>query len=63
MLRVTSTMSCDSAVASILASRRAWDTLNKSSRKRLIKHGFSHREYRDFDGLPGEILDLRLSRT
>lgn len=32
------------------------DPANVASRKILTKHGFVHREYKDFDGLPGEIL-------
>lgn len=39
------------------------DPANAPSRRILINHGFNHREYRDFDGLPGEILDLHLSRA
>lgn len=32
------------------------DPANLPSRKILTRHGFVHREYKDFDGLPGEIL-------
>ena len=36
------------------------DPANLASRKILIRHGFTHREFKDFDGLPGEILQLFL---
>lgn len=38
------------------------DPANIPSRKILERHGFTHAEYRDFDGLPGEILRLHLNR-
>lgn len=34
------------------------DPNNLASRKILIKNGFQTREFRDFDGLPGEVLEL-----
>lgn len=34
------------------------DPLNLPSRKILIKNGFQSRGFKDFDGLPGEILEL-----
>lgn len=34
------------------------DPKNVASRKILNKNGFQFREYKDFDGLPGEILEL-----
>lgn len=34
------------------------DPKNIPSRKILTKNGFAHRECKDFDGLPGEILEL-----
>ncbi|UOO81560.1 GNAT family N-acetyltransferase [Uruburuella testudinis] len=36
------------------------DPDNLPSRKILTKQGFIHREFKDFDGLPGEILMLPL---
>ena len=36
------------------------DPKNIPSRKILINHGFVSKEFRDFDGLPGEILELDL---
>ena len=35
------------------------DPKNVPSRKILIKQGFVSKEFKDFDGLPGEILELR----
>ncbi|EKB54243.1 GNAT family N-acetyltransferase [Bergeyella zoohelcum] len=35
------------------------DPKNIPSRKILINNGFEHQEYKDFDGLPGEILRLK----
>ncbi|MDO4251035.1 MAG: GNAT family N-acetyltransferase [Moraxella sp.] len=35
------------------------DPKNLPSRKILINNGFSHQEYRDFDGLAGEVLELK----
>jgi len=37
------------------------DPQNIPSRKILINNGFISREFKDFDGLPGEVLDLCLS--
>lgn len=37
------------------------DPKNIPSRKILINNGFVSKEFKDFDGLPGEILDLDLS--
>ncbi|WFB62300.1 GNAT family N-acetyltransferase [Sphingobacterium sp. WM] len=34
------------------------DPKNFASRRILTKNGFKSREFRDFDGLPGEILEL-----
>lgn len=34
------------------------DPANIASRKVLINNGFSHQEFKDFDGLPGEVLAL-----
>lgn len=34
------------------------DPNNLASRRILIKNGFQTREFRDFDGLPGEVLEL-----
>ena len=36
------------------------DPKNIASKKILEKQGFVHQEFRDFDGLPGEILVLPL---
>lgn len=36
------------------------DPDNVPSRKILVKNGFVHKEFKDFDGLSGEILELRL---
>lgn len=36
------------------------DPKNVPSRKILINNGFESKEFRDFDGLPGEILELTL---
>lgn len=36
------------------------DPKNIPSRKILINNGFSHQEFKDFDGLAGEILALKL---
>lgn len=36
------------------------DPANIPSRKILTNNGFCHREFREFDGLPGEILTLSL---
>ncbi len=38
------------------------DPSNVASRRILIKNGFVSKEFRDFDGLPGEILHLKLDR-
>lgn len=35
------------------------DPKNIPSRKILTNNGFEHQEYKDFDGLPGEILRLK----
>lgn len=35
------------------------DPKNLASRKILINNGFKSKEFRDFDGLPGEILELK----
>lgn len=37
------------------------DPKNIASRKILEKQGFIHKEFKDFDGLPGEILVLKLN--
>jgi len=34
------------------------DPSNLASRKILIKNGFQFREFKEFDGLPGEVLEL-----
>lgn len=39
------------------------DPKNTPSRKILINNGFHSKEFRDFDGLPGEILELNLIET
>lgn len=39
------------------------DPKNVPSRKVLINNGFYSKEFRDFDGLPGEILELNLIET
>ncbi|MCP2040731.1 RimJ/RimL family protein N-acetyltransferase [Neisseria sp. HSC-16F19] len=36
------------------------DPANLASRKILLNNGFIHQEYKEFDGLPGEILSLNL---
>lgn len=36
------------------------DPKNLPSRKILINYGFESKEFKDFDGLPGEILELKL---
>ena len=36
------------------------DPANTPSRKILVKQGFIHHEFKNFDGLPGEILILPL---
>ncbi|MFD2033604.1 GNAT family N-acetyltransferase [Belliella marina] len=36
------------------------DPKNIPSRKILINNGFESKEFKDFDGLPGEILELKL---
>lgn len=36
------------------------DPNNLASRKILVNNGFVTRAFRDFDGLPGEVLELRL---
>lgn len=36
------------------------DPQNIASRKILEKNGFQSKEFKDFDGLPGELLDLEL---
>ncbi|EKF53806.1 GCN5-linked N-acetyltransferase [Galbibacter marinus] len=36
------------------------DPKNLPSRKILINNGFESKEFKDFDGLPGEILELKL---
>lgn len=38
------------------------DPENTASRKILTNNGFVSVEFRDFDGLPGEILELRIVR-
>lgn len=38
------------------------DPANLPSRKILLNNGFSHQAYKDFDGLPGEILHLILKQ-
>ena len=39
------------------------DPANTASRRILLKLGFAHHQYRDFDGLPGEILTYALPRS
>lgn len=39
------------------------DPANQASRKILVKNGFEHQEFKDFDGLPGEVLQLRLKQA
>ena len=36
------------------------DPKNIPSRKILVNNGFESKEFKDFDGLPGEILELKL---
>ena len=36
------------------------DPKNLPSKKNLINNGFESKEFKDFDGLPGEILELKL---
>ena len=36
------------------------DPKNLASRKTLINNGFISKEFKDFDGLPGEVLELKL---
>lgn len=36
------------------------DPINLPSRKILINNGFVSKEFKDFDGLPGEVLELTL---
>lgn len=36
------------------------DPKNIPSRKILVKNGFQSKEFKDFDGLPGEVLELTL---
>ncbi|MGR3979156.1 GNAT family N-acetyltransferase [Acinetobacter sp. 1207_04] len=38
------------------------DPINIPSRKILIKNNFNSKEFKDFDGLPGEILELELKK-
>lgn len=38
------------------------DPANIPSRKILLRLGFAHHEFKDFDGLPGEILHYPLAR-
>lgn len=50
-----------SSAASTLQSLTAIiDPQNIASRKILLKNGFSSKAFKDFDGLPGEILELCL---
>lgn len=37
------------------------DPKNQASKKILINNGFISKEFRDFDGLPGEILELEFN--
>lgn len=37
------------------------DPANKPSRKILVNNGFEHKCFKEFDGLPGEILELSLN--
>lgn len=39
------------------------DPANIASRKVLLKNGFTHQAYKDYDGLPGEILELNLKNV
>ena len=39
------------------------DPKNSASRKILIKQGFYSKDFKDFDGLDGEILELNLKET
>lgn len=39
------------------------DPANIASRKVLLKNGFKHQAYKDYDGLPGEILELNLKNN
>lgn len=39
------------------------DPKNIASRKILINNGFESKEFKDFDGLPCEILELQLSKN
>ncbi|PJK14863.1 hypothetical protein CO613_04080 [Lysobacteraceae bacterium NML07-0707] len=36
------------------------DPANIASRKILVRHGFVHQAFQDFDGLPGEVLQRAL---
>lgn len=36
------------------------DPKNSPSRKVLTKNGFKHKEYLEYEGLPGEILELKM---
>jgi len=38
------------------------DPINMASRKILIKNNFISKEFKDFDGLPGEVLELELQK-
>ena len=46
--------------AQLLRLHAIIDPANIASRKILVKNNFTHLEYQDFDGLPGEILGLTL---
>ena len=38
------------------------DPINMASRKILIKNNFVSKEFKDFEGLPGEVLELELQK-
>lgn len=39
------------------------DPKNLASRKILLNNGFTSKEFKDFDGLPGEILELDIDKN
>lgn len=39
------------------------DPKNLASRKILVNNGFTSKEFKDFDGLPGEILELDIDQN
>ncbi|OTG87541.1 GNAT family N-acetyltransferase [Acinetobacter sp. ANC 4558] len=57
LLELVKTISSINALIAII------DPKNEASRKILIKKGFKSKEFRSFDGLPGEILELILDKS